>query len=289
MATSFSGGGSRNTQREPSIMGKQLVIFITCVYVAKSVTIIHPLYSSATFRSQWLKTKLCCLSPFLVLMIQYTSITYIFFHFFSRCVILISSILPRGNSTLSHKTSPSLLQNLNNKAKYVNECLQTITNSNRSIHFIDNSDLFLQDGRVNRQLLSRDDLHLSFSGTSTLVRSIVAHVNRLLPNVKTTTTTSNNKTTRVPETFRPLLTDVYKSEAVTSKPLSSKSVRVCNSSPSPTFTPAIKPFHSAKQEPVVFQDRRPVVSTFAVCHTSTRYSSYHFIAIGYICRQAVPL
>lgn len=127
-------------------------------------------------------------------MIQYTSITYIFFHFFSRCVILISSILPRGNSTLSHKTSPSLLQNLNNKAKYVNACLQTITNSNRSIHFIDNSDFFLQDGRVNRQLLSRDGLHLSFSGTSTLIRSIsgtstlirsiVAHVNRLLPNVK---------------------------------------------------------------------------------------------------------
>jgi hypothetical protein len=30
MATSFSGGGSRSTQREPPIMGKQLVNFITC-------------------------------------------------------------------------------------------------------------------------------------------------------------------------------------------------------------------------------------------------------------------
>jgi hypothetical protein len=30
MATSFSGGGSRNTRREPSTMGKQLVTFITC-------------------------------------------------------------------------------------------------------------------------------------------------------------------------------------------------------------------------------------------------------------------
>jgi hypothetical protein len=30
MATSFSGGGSRNTRREPSTMGKQLVNFITC-------------------------------------------------------------------------------------------------------------------------------------------------------------------------------------------------------------------------------------------------------------------
>jgi len=29
MATSFSGGGSRNTRREPPTMGKQLVNFIT--------------------------------------------------------------------------------------------------------------------------------------------------------------------------------------------------------------------------------------------------------------------
>ena len=57
--------------------------------------------------------------------------------------------------------------------------------------------------------------HFSFSGTSTLIRSIAAHVNRLLSNVKTTTATSNNKTIRVPETFRPLLTYVYKSEAAT--------------------------------------------------------------------------
>jgi hypothetical protein len=30
MATSFSGGRSRNTQREPPTMGKQLVNFIIC-------------------------------------------------------------------------------------------------------------------------------------------------------------------------------------------------------------------------------------------------------------------
>ena len=30
MATSFSGGGSRSTGREPQTMGKQLVNFITC-------------------------------------------------------------------------------------------------------------------------------------------------------------------------------------------------------------------------------------------------------------------
>jgi hypothetical protein len=30
ISTSFSGGGSGNTRREPPIMGKQLVNFITC-------------------------------------------------------------------------------------------------------------------------------------------------------------------------------------------------------------------------------------------------------------------
>jgi len=30
MVTSFSGGGSRSTQREPPTLGKQLVNFITC-------------------------------------------------------------------------------------------------------------------------------------------------------------------------------------------------------------------------------------------------------------------
>jgi hypothetical protein len=30
MATSFSGGGSRSTRKEPPILGKQLVNFITC-------------------------------------------------------------------------------------------------------------------------------------------------------------------------------------------------------------------------------------------------------------------
>jgi hypothetical protein len=31
MATSFSGGGSRSTRREPPTLGKQLVNFITCL------------------------------------------------------------------------------------------------------------------------------------------------------------------------------------------------------------------------------------------------------------------
>jgi hypothetical protein len=42
MATSFSGGRSRSTQREPPTIGKQLVNFITlaiesCVYIYKCI------------------------------------------------------------------------------------------------------------------------------------------------------------------------------------------------------------------------------------------------------------
>ena len=39
MATSFSGGGSQSTRREPPTMGKQLVNFITCV-----ASRAHPLF-----------------------------------------------------------------------------------------------------------------------------------------------------------------------------------------------------------------------------------------------------
>jgi hypothetical protein len=37
MATSFSGGRSRNTRREPPTMGKQLVSFITCGYESSAL------------------------------------------------------------------------------------------------------------------------------------------------------------------------------------------------------------------------------------------------------------
>jgi hypothetical protein len=36
MATSFSGGGSRNTRKEPPTMGKQLVSFILSFCIFKS-------------------------------------------------------------------------------------------------------------------------------------------------------------------------------------------------------------------------------------------------------------
>jgi hypothetical protein len=41
MATSFSGGRSRSTRREPPTMGKQLVIFITCGCESKEQKIIY--------------------------------------------------------------------------------------------------------------------------------------------------------------------------------------------------------------------------------------------------------
>jgi hypothetical protein len=41
MATSFSGGGSRSTRREPPILSKQLVNFITCGCESSAHFIVH--------------------------------------------------------------------------------------------------------------------------------------------------------------------------------------------------------------------------------------------------------
>jgi hypothetical protein len=41
VATSFSGGGSQSTRREPPTMGKQLVNFITCGYESSAFFVIY--------------------------------------------------------------------------------------------------------------------------------------------------------------------------------------------------------------------------------------------------------
>jgi hypothetical protein len=45
MATSFSGGGSRSTRREPPTLGKQLVNFINC---AAQVILLFFLFTAAS-------------------------------------------------------------------------------------------------------------------------------------------------------------------------------------------------------------------------------------------------
>ena len=50
MATSFSGGGSRSTQREPPTLGKQLVNFITCDFL-KYMVRVSAMVFNATFNN----------------------------------------------------------------------------------------------------------------------------------------------------------------------------------------------------------------------------------------------
>jgi hypothetical protein len=62
MATSFSGGGSRSTRREPPTMGRQLLNFITCdckssapffvIYKAHAVLVI------GLYVELWIRRKL---------------------------------------------------------------------------------------------------------------------------------------------------------------------------------------------------------------------------------------
>jgi hypothetical protein len=50
MATSFSGGRSRSTLREPPTMGKQLVNFITCGYESSA-----PFFSMPQIKAKAMK------------------------------------------------------------------------------------------------------------------------------------------------------------------------------------------------------------------------------------------
>jgi len=87
MTTSFSGGGSRSTQREPPTMGKQLVNFITC-----------GCESSAPFFVIY-KAMLLCNS--------YTCQLYIFFVLGQKlkCRALLSANIPLKK----HLTNPAVL------------------------------------------------------------------------------------------------------------------------------------------------------------------------------------
>ena len=74
MATSFSGGSSRSTWREPPTMGKQLVSFITCDCESSAPFFVNPRKTEKT----WINVKLA-LSRFGYSLRQFVS--FLLFHF----------------------------------------------------------------------------------------------------------------------------------------------------------------------------------------------------------------
>ena len=132
MATSFSGGGSRSTWREPPTMDKQLVNFITCESSAPFLKFTKIL--SIKYGMQ----KLCCISrtyflftcqmPYMLYLsgIGWTSLvslllSIIFCLFPSRyqstfvivmtCLQTTSSVMVRGNPALALSISSQILLN----------------------------------------------------------------------------------------------------------------------------------------------------------------------------------
>ena len=64
-----------------------------------------------------------------------------------------------------------LLQDLNNRAYQVNNCLVSLQTQIPKLHYVSHSS-FIQHGEIQRHLLSRDGLHLSFKGTVQVVSDI---------------------------------------------------------------------------------------------------------------------
>ena len=86
--------------------------------------------------------------------------------------ILLSGLQPRvDNQFPGAMPRRDFLQDLNNRAYQVNNCLASLQTQIPKIHYVSHSS-FVQHGEIQRHLLSRDGLHLSFKGTAQVVADI---------------------------------------------------------------------------------------------------------------------
>ena len=86
--------------------------------------------------------------------------------------ILLSGLLPRADNQFpGAMPRHDFLQDLNNRAYQVNNCLASLQTQIPKLHYVSHSSL-IQHGEIQRHLLSRDGLHLSFKGTAQVVANI---------------------------------------------------------------------------------------------------------------------
>ena len=96
------------------------------------------------------------------------------------CRILLSAILPRTQSGFdTNRRSEDFLNKFNNIANEVNQTLSRATQSMDRIQFIEFPQ-YIVSGEIQRHLLSKDGLHLSFEGTEYVVSSIENQIFRSL-------------------------------------------------------------------------------------------------------------
>lgn len=85
---------------------------------------------------------------------------------------MISGILPRAQNDFPGKQlSDGFLERFNRIASEVNDRLRHFANIYSQLWYTDHPE-FVVDELINRQLLSRDGLHLSFRGTEDVFRTI---------------------------------------------------------------------------------------------------------------------
>lgn len=96
------------------------------------------------------------------------------------CRIVLSAILPRVQSGYdNNRRSEDFLNRFNNIANEVNQTLRRATQSMDRITFVEFPRYIVQ-GEIQRHLLSKDGLHLSFEGTEYVVSTIEDQIFRTL-------------------------------------------------------------------------------------------------------------
>jgi len=109
-----------------------------------------------------------------------TQVLTIFPPFSYSCRILLSAVLPRAQSGFdTNRRSEDFLNKFNNIANEVNQTLSRATQSMDRIQFIEFPQ-YIVSGEIQRHLLSKDGLHLSFEGTEYVVSSIENQIFRSL-------------------------------------------------------------------------------------------------------------
>ena len=96
---------------------------------------------------------------------------------FSAAVIF-SGIQPRVPSVDQNRATPSWIADANIHACEINSLLQAMANDRHLVGYVPHGQ-FSFNGRITRNLLARDGLHLSIQGITTLTRDITVCVVRL--------------------------------------------------------------------------------------------------------------
>jgi hypothetical protein len=95
------------------------------------------------------------------------------------CYMVISGLLPRGQNMFPVKIkSIDFLSLVNRKAAYINTRLYNIVQSVYRVNYVGHPSFVIGE-KLQRHLLSKDGLHLTRDGTTTVVRDLEVEIRRL--------------------------------------------------------------------------------------------------------------